>query len=151
MSVTSQPITPESFLRAIRDLELEQLHAESARLNNSIFHLRRSNVALAEFPDEPACQEAIAENEEVVRRQLERVDMIREEVERRGFRMGHGEEEEGEKVNGVEGREGEESGIGLEGAERREGAPEGGETRDGGGGGVTEAARETEEEEGVYL
>jgi hypothetical protein len=92
----------ESFLEAITDLELEQLHAESSRLQNSIFHLERSNIALQEYCDDEDCRLAIQENKDTIARQMERVQMIRCEVERRGFLMPCGEriEEEGADTSG---------------------------------------------------
>ncbi|KAF8420833.1 hypothetical protein EV426DRAFT_719117 [Tirmania nivea] len=92
MNASTLPITPESFLAAIENLSVPQLHLESHRLLNSIYHLRRSNITLLsdDFSDDPECQAAVRENEEVIRRQEERIAIIRSEVERRGFRMEHG-------------------------------------------------------------
>ncbi|KAF8253462.1 hypothetical protein K440DRAFT_519269, partial [Wilcoxina mikolae CBS 423.85] len=72
------------FQLAIADLELEQLHAESARLHNSIYHLERSNIALEEFKDDGDCRIAIGENITTIERQRARIEMIRAEVEKRG-------------------------------------------------------------------
>jgi hypothetical protein len=91
------PQPQESFLEAITDLELEQLHVESSRLQNSIFHLERSNIALEEFRDDEDCRQAIQENVETIARQNERVQMIKNEVERRGFLMPCGERKEDEE------------------------------------------------------
>ncbi|KAF8454232.1 hypothetical protein BGX38DRAFT_352682 [Terfezia claveryi] len=106
MSATSLPITPEAFLAALENLSISQLRLESHRLLNSIYHLRRSNITLLsdDFASDPDCQDAVRENEEVIRRQEERVAMIRSEVERRGFRMEHwvlGEELGGDAVGGA--------------------------------------------------
>ncbi|PUU77440.1 hypothetical protein B9Z19DRAFT_1128333 [Tuber borchii] len=89
MSATSAPITPEAFLAAIKDLELEQLHAEAARLRNSLYHLARSNIALQEFQNDPELKEAIDDNEITIQRQKQRVQMIVEEIQRRGFPTDH--------------------------------------------------------------
>ncbi|KAG0135992.1 hypothetical protein HOY82DRAFT_118933 [Tuber indicum] len=89
MSATSAPITPEAFLVAIKELELEQLHAEAARLQNSLYHLARSNVALQEFQNDPELKEAIDDNEITIQRQKQRVQMILEEIQRRGFPTDH--------------------------------------------------------------
>ncbi|RPB04099.1 hypothetical protein L873DRAFT_1786369 [Choiromyces venosus 120613-1] len=89
MSATSAPITPEVFLVAIKDLELEQLHAEAARLQNSLYHLARSNIALQEFQNDPVLKEAIDDNEATIQRQRQRVQMIVEEIQRRGFPTDH--------------------------------------------------------------
>ncbi|KAG0637566.1 hypothetical protein HOY80DRAFT_972111 [Tuber brumale] len=89
MSATSAPITPEAFLVAIKELELEQLHAEAARLQNSLYHLARSNIALQEFQNDPELKEAIDDNEITIQRQKQRVQMILEEIQRRGFPTDH--------------------------------------------------------------
>ncbi|PWW73823.1 hypothetical protein C7212DRAFT_347417 [Tuber magnatum] len=89
MSATSAPITPEAFLVAIKELELEQLHAEAARLQNSLYHLARSNIALQEFQNDPELKEAIADNEITIQRQKQRVQIIVEEIQRRGFPTDH--------------------------------------------------------------
>ncbi|KAF8536591.1 hypothetical protein BDD12DRAFT_807657 [Trichophaea hybrida] len=94
MSATTSPITPEAFQLAIADLELEQLHVESARLHNSIYHLERSNIALEEFKDDEDCRIAIGENVATIERQRERIEMIRVEVEKRGFMMTCGKRKE---------------------------------------------------------
>lgn len=90
----------EFFLQAIRDLELEQLHAEVARLQLSLYHLRRSQIALEEFRDDPICRSAIEDNEVVIKNQVDRIDLIRLEVERRGFSMEHGVRTGENLVNG---------------------------------------------------
>lgn len=84
----------------IRDLELEQLHAEAARLQLSLYHLRRSQIALEEFRDDPVCRSAIEDNVVVISYQVERIDLIRLEVERRGFSMEHGTGTGEKLVNG---------------------------------------------------
>lgn len=90
----------EFFLQAIRDLELEQLHAEAARLQLSLYHLRRSQIALEEFRDDPICRSAIEDNKVVIGNQVDRIDLIRLEVERRGFSMEHGVRTGENLVNG---------------------------------------------------
>ncbi|KAI5852002.1 hypothetical protein BZA05DRAFT_445167 [Tricharina praecox] len=131
MSATSNPITPQSFLIAIADLQLDQLHAESARLHNSIYHLERSNNALEEFPSDEDCRAALRENMVTIGHQQERVQLIKEEVERRGFLMPCGEKKEEQQTNGVGG-----SGGGGTAAN---------------GNRAEENGLQTEEEEGVYL
>lgn len=69
---------------------MEQLHAEATRLQLSLYHLRRSQIALEEFRDDPICRSAIEDNEVVIANQVDRIDLIRLEVERRGFSMEHG-------------------------------------------------------------
>lgn len=68
---------------------MEQLHAEAARLRNSLYHLARSNIALQEFRNDPELKEAIDDNEITIQRQKQRVQMIVEEIQRRGFPTDH--------------------------------------------------------------
>ena len=68
---------------------MEQLHAEAARLRNSLYHLARSNSALQEFQNDPELKEAIDDNEITIQRQKQRVQMIAEEIQRRGFPTDH--------------------------------------------------------------
>lgn len=68
---------------------MEQLHAETSRLRNSLYHLARSNIALQEFQNDPELKEAIGDNEITIQRQKERVQMIAEEIQRRGFPTDH--------------------------------------------------------------
>lgn len=87
MSATATPISPERFALAIVDLPLANLHFKASELRNSIAHLRSSNQQLQSFADEgdQDCQDAIRENLEVIARNEERIDLLRREVERRGF------------------------------------------------------------------
>ncbi|KAF4534327.1 hypothetical protein DIS24_g7983 [Lasiodiplodia hormozganensis] len=83
MSADSLPITPAAFAEAIKELTLPSLHAKAAELRNSIYHLRRSNVQLQPFADEGDrdCAEAIKENEEVMARMEDRIELLKLEVE----------------------------------------------------------------------
>lgn len=83
MSADSLPITPAAFAEAIKELTLPSLHAKAAELRNSIYHLRRSNVQLQPFADEGDrdCAEAIRENEEVMARMEDRIELLKLEVE----------------------------------------------------------------------
>jgi hypothetical protein len=45
---------------------------------------------LEEFGDDPVCRSAMEDNEVVIRNQVDRMDLIRLEVQRRGFSMEHG-------------------------------------------------------------
>ncbi|KAI5369155.1 putative translation machinery-associated protein [Septoria linicola] len=106
MSSTSTPISPGMFSLAIKDLPVDTLYAKAAELLNSMQHLRYSNAQMQQFADEgdEVCKEAIAENDVVMERMLERVELCRVEVERRGMRWtGHVQEAGGEegKINGV--------------------------------------------------
>jgi hypothetical protein len=88
MSSEATPITPARFRLAIHDLPLPTLHAKAAELRNSISHLLSSNDQLREFADagDQDCKDAIAENEVVLGRFRERIQLLREEVEGRGMR-----------------------------------------------------------------
>jgi hypothetical protein len=121
MSAEARPISTAQFRQAIEDLPLENLYTKAAEIENSITHLRNSNRQLQEYSDsikndatldgetkeevgDKECLEAIQENSAVIRRQEERVGLLREEVERRGGRWHGGGEGEGE--NGGERRNG---------------------------------------------
>lgn len=98
MSASSTPITPSAFAAAIRDLPLGNLHSKAAELRNSISHLQHSNEQLKPFAEEgdQECTEAIRENEEVVQRMEERITLLRQEVENRGYRWSEAEVEDKE-------------------------------------------------------
>ena len=128
MSVTSNPITPERFALAIHDLPLSSLHAKAAEIRNSITHLVSSNQQLQAFADDgdTDCADAIRENQVVIGRMEERIELLRAEVAGRGMRWAEGEEEdraqlekmrdaEGRLVNGIDSHE---NGEAMEGVER---------------------------------
>jgi len=81
-AVTATPITNARFAAALTDLSIASLHAKAAELRNSLYHLRHSNAQLQPFADsgDQDCKEAIAENEAVMARFRERVDMLQVEV-----------------------------------------------------------------------
>lgn len=88
MSNDSLPISPERFAEALKDLPISTLHLKAAELRNSIAHLDYSNEQLKPFaegvePDQD-CVDAITENEVVIKRMLERIELLRKEVEDRG-------------------------------------------------------------------
>jgi len=87
MTALSNPIDPARFALALEDLSLASLHAKAAELRNSLYHLRHSNAQLQHFADagDPDCKEAIAENEVVMVRFRERVELLKAEVEKRGM------------------------------------------------------------------
>ncbi|KAF3197208.1 hypothetical protein TWF679_003488 [Orbilia oligospora] len=89
MSASAAPIPLDQFAAALLDLEVPQLHQESARLQNSLYHLERSNTTLAEYPDDEDCKDAIRYNHCVIEQQKQRVDIIRLELIRRGVSVGH--------------------------------------------------------------
>ncbi|KAL3428020.1 secondary alcohol dehydrogenase [Phlyctema vagabunda] len=117
MSNDSNPISPARFAEALKDLPISTLHLKAAELRNSIAHLDYSNEQLVPFtqgsePD-PDCVEAIEENEVVIKRMLERIDLLKKEVEDRGvswteFQSPAEVKEDGaaEEVNGQQEREG---------------------------------------------
>ncbi|KTW28570.1 hypothetical protein T552_01831 [Pneumocystis carinii B80] len=76
-------INQTTFLSAIQMLNLEQLHSEISMLNNSIKHLIRSNNDLKEYTQEAWAEETIKENEQVIIRQKEKIEMISKEIEKR--------------------------------------------------------------------
>lgn len=100
MSESTLPISPARFAAALEDLPLSTLHLKAAELRNSIAHLDYSNEQLKPFasglasttmndvatPQEPDqdCIDAIKENEIVIARMEERIDLLKTEVERRG-------------------------------------------------------------------
>jgi hypothetical protein len=123
MSAEARPISDAQFRQAIEDLPLENLYTKAAEIENSITHLRYSNKQLQEYSDsikndatldgetkeevgDRECLEAINENDVVIRRQEERVALLREEVERRGGRWHGGGEGEGEGESRGEQRNG---------------------------------------------
>lgn len=129
-SATTRAITAEQFAIAIQDLPLENLYAKASEIENSIAHLQRSNAQLKEFSDsirndatiegetreevgDRECLDAIRENEEVIARQRERVEMLKGEAERRGQRW-HG-------AGGAAAGGGEENAVNGTGAAARSG------------------------------
>lgn len=123
MSSTATPIPLNRFAEAITALPLSNLHFKAAELRNSIAHLEYSNLQLQPFAEEgdEDCTDAIAENEEVMKRMRERIECLKKEVEGRGFAWGEDEEREdnrgGENANGgaldgqMEGEHGQTNGI----------------------------------------
>ncbi|WQF78155.1 Putative translation machinery-associated protein [Colletotrichum destructivum] len=100
MSADTHPISPARFAEAVRDLSLATLHLKALEIRNSILHLQYSNAQLKPYAEgaattldaadaslgrpDPDCVEAIRENDVVIARMEERVQIIREEVEGRG-------------------------------------------------------------------
>jgi hypothetical protein len=95
MSSATTPISPARFAAALKDLPLSTLHLKAAELRNSIAHLDYSNEQLKPFaegtnegnsnglPDQD-CIDAIKENEVVIARMMERIELLKQEVEGRG-------------------------------------------------------------------
>ncbi|KAK2626152.1 hypothetical protein QTJ16_004414 [Diplocarpon rosae] len=94
MSSEATPISAARFAEALESLPLSTLHLKALELRNSIAHLDYSNEQLRPFASgtEPSqdgtpdldCAEAIRENEIVIARQTERIELLKKEVERRG-------------------------------------------------------------------
>lgn len=104
MSSETQPIAPARFAEALKELPASSLALKVLELRNSIAHLDYSNEELRPFaegtiptldqrggagtgtgqPDQD-CKDAIAENEAVIARMQERIELIRAEVEGRGL------------------------------------------------------------------
>ncbi|CAK4033983.1 Hypothetical predicted protein [Lecanosticta acicola] len=102
----SRVISSESFAEAIKDLPLDTLYAKAAELQNSISHLLSSNIQMKPFADEGDrdCVEAIEENDVVIKRHEERIELLKVEAERRGLawsRHGDNTEEVVPKTNGA--------------------------------------------------
>ncbi|KAK6369755.1 hypothetical protein LTS17_009205 [Exophiala oligosperma] len=102
MSAASQPISDAQFAIAIQDLPFENLYSKAAEIENSISHLTRSNEQLQKYIDsitsdqslseetrqegDKDCSDAIHENVIVINRQRDRIQLLKQEVERRGGR-----------------------------------------------------------------
>ena len=107
-SQVQRAITPALFAEAIKDLPLDTLYAKAAELQNSISHLLSSNIQMKPFADDGDrdCAEAIEENDAVIKRNEERIGLLKTEAENRGMSWSsHGDNtEEVPKTNGhVEG------------------------------------------------
>ena len=83
-----------AYKSALRQLSTPSLYGEILKLENSIKHLRRSNEELrlhgtnAE-EDRSWIQPVIAENEDVIKKQGEQMELVRTEIFERGARSGH--------------------------------------------------------------
>ena len=124
MSSESEPITPARFAAALPSLPLSTLRLKVLELRNSISHLLYSNAELKPFaeadPPDEVCAEAIRENETVLMRMLERIALLKEEVENRGARWeefdGSSAADGGERNGEAQGSDAEETGNGEQGA-----------------------------------
>ena len=87
MSSTSLPISGPRFAAALPDLPLSSLYAKTSELRNSIAHLKISNEELKPYAEEgdSVCSEAIQENSVVIGNMEERIQLLKVEVESRGF------------------------------------------------------------------
>jgi len=136
MSNEAIPISPARFALALKDLPLSTLHLKAAELRNSIAHLDYSNEQLKPFADgtegdngpDQDCADAIKENEVVIARMLERIELLKAEVEGRGsswleFQSAEELEKEG-LVNGTGEGHGEDGEMGEGGVGAEEGRSE---------------------------
>ncbi|KAJ6255865.1 hypothetical protein Dda_9324 [Drechslerella dactyloides] len=146
MSASAAPIPLDQFAQVLIELEVPQLHEESSRLELSIYHLERSNVTLAEYPDDEDCKEAIQYNVGVIEQQKQRVGLIRLELGRRGVNLEHAGSSDiaaptaTAATSGSEAQSGEASAGG--GSQQPPAAPENESTTNG---------HVAEEEAGIYL
>ncbi|KAL1990653.1 hypothetical protein VTN49DRAFT_6492 [Thermomyces lanuginosus] len=170
MSAQSQPITPEAFAAAIKELSLPSIYAKVAELRNSIAHLTRSNDELRtyirESGEDPESEENrelaayIVENEGVMQAMAERIGLCKMEVEARGLvwreeiLQDSPRDSTGEGVtNGVGGDEEEEEDRVVNGVSERS-TPVMNGVRDSGGDsrrGREQRSEEASEEEGIHL
>ncbi|KAK9780866.1 hypothetical protein SCAR479_02052 [Seiridium cardinale] len=99
MSSEATPIDPARFAEALKDLPASSLALKVLELRNSIAHLDYSNEELKPFAEGTAtavdssaanqpdqdCIDAIKENEAVIERMQQRIELIKKEVEERGL------------------------------------------------------------------
>jgi len=95
-----------SYKNVVRHLSTPSLYAEILKLDNSIRHLKRSNEELklhGESEDDGQwTADVVKENEDVIAKQEEQIEMVKAEIVQRG-QSGHSEMEMGagdEKVQG---------------------------------------------------
>ena len=85
------------YKSALRQLSTPSLYGEILKLENSIKHLRRSNEELrlhatSGEEDTSWIQPVITENEELIKKQSEQVELVKSEISERGAKSEHGEE-----------------------------------------------------------
>jgi hypothetical protein len=125
MSAQARPISPTRFASALQGLALPNLYGKVSELRNQLAHLDYSNQEMQAFaagtapgltePDKE-CAAAIEENEVVIRRILERLALLRSEIEERGSSWLEGQaDEEVRLANGHASGEGDD--VGEDGAE----------------------------------
>ena len=87
MSRSAVPIPLGRFAEAIVDLPLGNLYAKAAELRNSIAHLNSSNEQLEQYANDgdQDCANAITENQGVLQRMREQINLLKREFESRGF------------------------------------------------------------------
>lgn len=105
------PISPARFAAALKDLSIASLHLKVLEIRNALLHLAHSNAQLRPFADgtetsldsspgqpDPDCVEAIRENEVVIARMRERIELVKAEVLVRGVSWREFEEDADEGV-----------------------------------------------------
>jgi hypothetical protein len=83
MSAEALPISTPRFAAALSDLPISSLYAKHAELKNNIAHMETSNKQLEDYArdnDDRDCYEALLENRQVIRKFLERIELIKKEV-----------------------------------------------------------------------
>ena len=150
MSSTSIPISADRFAEAIKELPLGNLYSKGAEIRNSLAHLKSSNRELQSFAadGDSDCKDAIEENAVVIQSMERRLQLLKREVEHRGFKWG--EDEGGTTSPELNG-----NGVGRNGSEMESSPPPNTERAttsvDGHSGGDerTRRVRERIEEQGV--
>ena len=159
MSAESRPIAAEAFAAALTELPLSAVYAKALEIQNSKVHLERSNAELRLFIQETPggdkdCEEAVVENEDVIKRMVERIALVRAEVEGRGQKWIDLEgtpEEEGKDGEDTSERQ-EQNGETAAATTSAQNAQQQQDARQGQSNGVSPAEPESNEtEEGVYL
>ncbi|KNG51280.1 hypothetical protein DDE82_008059 [Stemphylium lycopersici] len=121
MSANAQPITYASFAEAIQDLPMDVLYAKYSEITNQLNNLLTTNAQLEQFVkiyDDKECEEALAENREVIKRFEERKDAIKFEVrDVRGLPWRPREDEDRYEPTSGGSRRGQRNGRGRRGEE----------------------------------
>src|SRR5436190_17153763 len=86
-----------TYKSSLRQLSTPSLYGEVFKLENSIKHLQRSNEELrahgnSEEEDTSWVEPVIAENEQVIKKQNEQVELAKREISERGATSEHTEE-----------------------------------------------------------
>jgi len=93
-----------SYKVTLRQLSTPSLYGERNKLENSIKHLRRSNDELIDHGNHKTedmiwIESVVAENKEVIFKQMEQVKLVKDEISDRGVKSEHADdaahEEEG--------------------------------------------------------